>query len=116
MKSYAPGQVKELTGRVALVTGGAQRVGLEIARALADAGTDMAIGYRRSAAAARAAARELRARGVRCIALRADVARPAGARARHDGGAAPGSARHPGQQRGALLPHPGREHDARAVR
>src|SRR4030095_6235703 len=67
MKSYAPGQVKELTGRVALVTGGAQRVGLEIARALADAGADVAIGYRRSAAAARAGAREPRARRARGV-------------------------------------------------
>jgi pteridine reductase len=81
MRSHASGQVKELTGRVALVTGGAQRVGLEIARALADAGADVAIGYRRSAAAARAAERELRTRGVRAIALRADIARPAEARA-----------------------------------
>jgi pteridine reductase len=81
MKSHASRQVKELAGHVALVTGGAQRVGLEIARALADAGADVAIGYRRSATAARAAERELRARGVRAIALRADLARPAEARA-----------------------------------
>ena len=38
MTTHGSGQVKELTGRVALVTGGAVRVGLEIARALADAG------------------------------------------------------------------------------
>ncbi|MGH7403701.1 MAG: SDR family NAD(P)-dependent oxidoreductase, partial [Candidatus Rokuibacteriota bacterium] len=63
MRSHAPGQVKELTGKVALVTGGAVRVGLEIARALADAGADVAIGYRRSVAEARAAVRELQGRG-----------------------------------------------------
>src|SRR6266540_3469229 len=38
MRPHGPEQVKELTGKVALVTGGAVRVGLEIARALADAG------------------------------------------------------------------------------
>jgi pteridine reductase len=76
MKTYAPRQVKELTGKVALVTGGAVRVGREIARALAETGADVAIGYRRSAGEARAAVRELEARGVRAVALRADVARP----------------------------------------
>ena len=81
MTTHGSGQVKELTGRVALVTGGAVRVGLEIARALADAGADVAIGYLRSAAAARAAVRELEARGVRAVALRADVGRPREARA-----------------------------------
>ena len=81
MRSHAPGQVKELTGKVALVTGGAVRVGREIARALADAGADVVVGYRRSAAEARAAVRELEARGVRAAALRADVARPREARA-----------------------------------
>ncbi|HWP77501.1 MAG TPA: SDR family NAD(P)-dependent oxidoreductase, partial [Methylomirabilota bacterium] len=63
------------------MTGGAVRVGLEIARTLADAGADVAIGYLRSAAAARAAVRELEARGVRAVALRADVGRPREARA-----------------------------------
>jgi NAD(P)-dependent dehydrogenase (short-subunit alcohol dehydrogenase family) len=81
MRPHGSGQVKELAGKVALVTGGAVRVGLEIARALADAGADVAIGYHRSAAPARAAVSDLRARGVRAVALRADVARPAEARA-----------------------------------
>ena len=53
MRPHGPEQVKKLTGKVALVTGGAVRVGLEIARALADAGADVAVGYLRSAAAAR---------------------------------------------------------------
>ena len=80
MRSHGPGQVKELTGKVALVTGGAVRVGREIARALADAGADVAVGYRRSAVEARAAVRELEARGVRAVALRANVASPREAR------------------------------------
>ena len=81
MRTHGPGQVKELAGKVALVTGGAVRVGREIAHALADAGADVAIGYRRSASEARAAVREMEARGVRAVALRADVARPREARA-----------------------------------
>ncbi len=76
MTAYGSDQVKELTGRAALVTGGAVRIGREIARALADAGADVAIGYRRSAAAARAAVRDLETRGVRAVALRADLSRP----------------------------------------
>lgn len=81
MRSHGPEQVKELAGKVALVTGGAVRVGLEIARGLAEAGADVAVGYLHSAAAARAAVRDLQARGVRAVALRADVARPREARA-----------------------------------
>ncbi|HSE05594.1 MAG TPA: SDR family oxidoreductase [Methylomirabilota bacterium] len=81
MKTHASRQVKELTGKVALVTGGAVRVGREIARTLADAGADVAIGYRRSAAEARAVVRDLEARGARAVALRADVGRPREARA-----------------------------------
>jgi pteridine reductase len=81
MRPYGPEQVKELTGKVALVTGGAVRVGLEIARGLADAGADVAVGYLRSAEAARAAVRDLQARGVRAVALRADLGRPREARA-----------------------------------
>ena len=76
MRPHGPEQVKKLTGKVALVTGGAVRVGLEIARALADAGADVAVGYLRSAAAARAAVRDLQARGARAVALRADLGRP----------------------------------------
>ena len=76
MRPYGPEQVKELTGKVALVTGGAVRVGLEIARALADAGADVAVGDLRAAAAARAAVRDLQARGARAVALRADLGRP----------------------------------------
>ncbi len=66
--------------RRALVTGGAVRVGRAIALALAEAGMDVAIGYHRSAAAARRTVRELQARGARAAALRADLADPAAAR------------------------------------
>ena len=76
MTSQGSGQVKELAGRVALVTGGAVRIGREIACALADAGADVAVGYHRSSSDARATVRDLEARGVRAVALRADLARP----------------------------------------
>jgi NAD(P)-dependent dehydrogenase (short-subunit alcohol dehydrogenase family) len=69
-----------LTGKVALVTGGAVRVGRAIALALANAGADVAIGYRRSAREARATVRELMRRGVRAVAIAADLAEPAEAR------------------------------------
>jgi NAD(P)-dependent dehydrogenase (short-subunit alcohol dehydrogenase family) len=70
-----------LTGKVALVTGGAVRVGRAIALALADAGADVAIGYRRSSADAKKTVTALKQRGVRAVALSADLARPAEARA-----------------------------------
>jgi NAD(P)-dependent dehydrogenase (short-subunit alcohol dehydrogenase family) len=65
---------------VALVTGGAVRVGRAIALALAREGADVAIAYRRSGAAATATVRDLRRLDVRALALRADLARPAEAR------------------------------------
>jgi NAD(P)-dependent dehydrogenase (short-subunit alcohol dehydrogenase family) len=80
MRPYGPGCVKKLTGRVALVTGGAVRVGRSIALALAGEGADVAIAYHRSGAAAQATVAELASLGVRAIALRANVAQPAEAR------------------------------------
>jgi NAD(P)-dependent dehydrogenase (short-subunit alcohol dehydrogenase family) len=80
MRPHGPGRVKKLDGRVALVTGGAARVGRDIALALAREGADVAIGYLRSAAEAKTTVRDLRALGVRAIALRADVGRPAEAK------------------------------------
>jgi NAD(P)-dependent dehydrogenase (short-subunit alcohol dehydrogenase family) len=80
MRPHGSGQVKELAGKVALVTGGAVRVGRAIALALAAEGADVAIGYRRSAAAARTTTADLRAAGARAVAIRADIGRPAGAR------------------------------------
>jgi len=80
MRPQGSGQVKELTGKTALVTGGAVRVGRAIALALAAAGCDVAIGYKSSATAARATVAELGRLGVRAVALRADLADPAAAR------------------------------------
>jgi NAD(P)-dependent dehydrogenase (short-subunit alcohol dehydrogenase family) len=80
MRPYGPGQVKKLRGKVALVTGGAVRVGRVIALGLAREGADVAVGYHRSGVAARRTVSELRALGVRAVALRADLGKPAEAR------------------------------------
>src|SRR5438552_9272270 len=64
----------------ALVTGGAVRVGRAIALALARAGMDVAIGYHRSARAARATVREIERHGGRGAAVRANLGDPAAAR------------------------------------
>jgi len=55
----------DLTGRVALITGGNGGLGLGMARGLARAGADIAIAAR-DASKSKAAAQELRAIGVRC--------------------------------------------------
>jgi len=57
----------------ALVTGGAKRVGRELALALARAGMDVAITFRDSKAEAEETRREIEALGVRAIALEMDV-------------------------------------------
>ena len=63
-----------LEGKSALVTGGARRVGRQIALALARRGMNVAVHYNRSRADAAALARELaRAHGVRAVALRAEL-------------------------------------------
>ncbi len=58
---------------VALVTGGARRIGRAIAQALAEGGFDIALHYRQSEADAEAAATELRALGGRVVTLGADL-------------------------------------------
>ncbi len=63
-----------IPGRTALVTGGARRVGREIALHLARAGADIVLHYHRSAAAASAVAGEIRALGRRCDLVRANLA------------------------------------------
>ena len=62
--------------KVALVTGGAKRLGFEFAKALADAGYSIALTYRTSRAEAQAALKILlkRKEGIRAEAFRADLA------------------------------------------
>ena len=62
-----------LEGRVALVTGGARDVGREIALGLAAEGAAVAVNYNSSADAAEAVVDEIKAKGGRAIAVKADV-------------------------------------------
>ncbi len=63
-----------LSGKRALVTGGARRVGRAIALELARAGMDVAITYHRSAEEARRVVKEIEALGRSALAIRADHA------------------------------------------
>lgn len=63
----------ELRGKAALVTGGARRIGREIALALAAAGADVAITYLDSEREARQTSEDIRRQGVRALALACDV-------------------------------------------
>jgi pteridine reductase len=66
-----------LHGKVALVTGGARRVGAAISTALAHAGANVVINYRSSAQEAEALRAELGQAGVRATTFQADVSKPA---------------------------------------
>lgn len=60
--------------KVALVTGAAQRIGRDIALALARRGWDVAVHYRSSAEAARATVQDIQALGRRAVAVLCDLA------------------------------------------
>jgi len=64
---------KALAGKVALITGGAKRLGRASALALADAGADVAITFLKSGADARKTVKVLNKAGVRALAVRCDV-------------------------------------------
>ncbi|HWB29086.1 MAG TPA: 3-oxoacyl-ACP reductase family protein [Vicinamibacterales bacterium] len=65
----------DLTGRLALVTGGNRGIGRAVALALAGAGADVAIGYRTRTAEAEETTRAIAALGRKAVAIQADVAR-----------------------------------------
>lgn len=67
---------KPLAGKVALVTGGAKRLGRAAGLALADAGADVAVTYLGSAKQAQRTVKEIQRNGVRALAIRCDVKDP----------------------------------------
>ena len=66
-----------LDGRVALVTGGARRFGQTIALTLAKRGSDVVVSYRTSVRDAALTVQAIQDLGVRALAVRADLSRPA---------------------------------------
>jgi NAD(P)-dependent dehydrogenase (short-subunit alcohol dehydrogenase family) len=69
--------MQSLEGKSALVTGGAKRIGRNLALTLAQAGANVAITYRNSEAEAQATADTIGEYGVRAAALHCDVSDPA---------------------------------------
>src|SRR3989304_2690194 len=67
---------KPLHGQVALVTGGAKRLGRAISLALAGAGARVAVNYNTSAKEAGEVVKEIQRQGSEAAALQADVSRP----------------------------------------
>jgi 3-oxoacyl-[acyl-carrier protein] reductase len=67
----------ELTGKIALVTGGSRGIGRATALALAKAGADVAVNFQHREAEAQAACREIEGIGRRALAVRADVSKAA---------------------------------------
>lgn len=63
----------DLTGRVALVTGGSRGIGAAIAISLAEAGASVAVNYREKQAEAQSVADAVRGLGRKATAVRADV-------------------------------------------
>lgn len=68
--------MKELAGKVALVTGGSRGIGAAIAQRLAQDGAAVALTYARSADKAQAVAKQIDADGGRVLVIKADNADP----------------------------------------
>ena len=69
-----PSGIHSLTGKVVLVTGSSRGIGAAIARAAADAGADVAIGYRERSEAAAEVVERIRDSGRQAVAFQADGA------------------------------------------
>ncbi|MGA2501347.1 MAG: SDR family oxidoreductase [Tepidisphaeraceae bacterium] len=67
--------MKQTTGKTALITGGARRVGRAIALRLAEGGFDIVVTYHRSEADAQAVCGQIRALGREAMAIEADLTR-----------------------------------------
>lgn len=65
----------DLSGKVALITGGGRDIGKAIALKMAGCGAAVAINYRASRAEAEAAVAEIESKGGRAVAIQADVTR-----------------------------------------
>jgi 3-oxoacyl-[acyl-carrier protein] reductase len=70
----------DLTGKIALITGGSSGIGAAAAEVFADLGAQVAIGYFRNQAGAEEVRCKILAAGGKAIAIRADVRRPEEAR------------------------------------
>lgn|ERR1700733_2555823 len=68
---------QQLTGKVALVTGGGRGIGRALSLALARAGCDVAVNYRERRDDADSAVQEIQKLGRRAVAIQADVSRGA---------------------------------------
>lgn len=69
--------MEQLTGKIALVTGGGRGIGRAVSLALAGAGCDIAVNYRERRDDADSAVREIEKLGRRAVAIQADVSRAA---------------------------------------
>ncbi|MDO6442797.1 MULTISPECIES: 3-oxoacyl-[acyl-carrier-protein] reductase [unclassified Marinobacter] len=67
--------MKDLTGKVAIVTGGSRGIGRHIALQLAQRGADVAINYRSRQSDADETLKEIEAEGVRALAIKADLSK-----------------------------------------